>query len=221
MHTGSVLVLGLVLFRVNRSVSLERIYPSLTVMSGLLAAAFGAFLLVTRYRRIRRARQAHVAAHHHVHDHHHEPELVLVGAGAVLEDGAPGSRGARPREHGFGHSHGPGQWHTHELPPDVPPFSRRGIVMLATSGGLVPSPSAVLVLVSAFSLGRIALGLSLIAAFSIGLAGTLTAIGLSLVFGRGFVERHWGRSLQILPVIGAAVMVVAGLALAMKGYLAG
>jgi ABC-type nickel/cobalt efflux system permease component RcnA len=93
--------------------------------------------------------------------------------------------------------------------------------MLATSGGLVPSPSAVLVLVSAFSLGRIALGLSLIAAFSIGLAGTLTAIGLSLVFGRGFVERHWGRSLQILPVIGAAVMVVAGLALAMKGYLAG
>jgi ABC-type nickel/cobalt efflux system permease component RcnA len=231
MHTGSVLVLGLVLFRVNRSVSLERIYPSLTVMSGLLAAAFGAFLLVTRYRRIRRARQAHVASHlhehehdhehHHEHDHIHEPELVLAGVGAVLEDGAPGSRVPRPREHGFGHSHGPGQWHTHELPPDVPPFSRRGIVMLATSGGLVPSPSAVLVLVSAFSLGRIALGLSLIAAFSIGLAGTLTAIGLSLVFGRGFVERHWGRSLQILPVIGAAVMIVAGLALAMKGYLAG
>jgi ABC-type nickel/cobalt efflux system permease component RcnA len=227
MHTGSVLVLGLVLFRVNRSVSLERIYPSLTVMSGLLAAAFGVFLLLTRARRIRRARRAHVATHHHdhEHDHHHEhdhePELVLAGAGATSKALPVGIRPVVPSERGFGHSHGPGQWHTHELPPDVPPFSRRGIVMLATSGGLVPSPSAVLVLVSAFSLGRIALGLSLIAAFSIGLAGTLTAIGLSLVFGRGFVERHWGRSLQILPVIGAAVMIVAGLALALKGYLAG
>jgi ABC-type nickel/cobalt efflux system permease component RcnA len=224
MHTGSVLVLGLVLFRVNRSVSLERIYPSLTVVSGLLAAAFGGFLLVTRYRRIRRARRAHVATHHHhdhAHVHDHEPERVLVAVGGVLKDRPGATHQARPSERGFGHSHGPGQWHTHELPPDVPPFSRRGIVMLATSGGLVPSPSAVLVLVSAFSLGRIALGLSLIAAFSIGLAGTLTAIGLSLVFGRGFVERHWGRSLQILPVIGAAVMIVAGLALALKGYLAG
>jgi ABC-type nickel/cobalt efflux system permease component RcnA len=103
----------------------------------------------------------------------------------------------------------------------VPPFSRRGIVMLATSGGLVPSPSAVLVVVSAFSLGRVGLGLSLIAAFSLGLAATLTAIGLSLVFGRGFVERHWGRSLEILPVVGALAMVLLGLALAARGYLAG
>jgi ABC-type nickel/cobalt efflux system permease component RcnA len=220
MHTGSVLVLGLVLFRVNRSISLERIYPSMTVLSGVLAAAFGAVLLVSRARRIRRARAAHVAGHHHDHDDRtHEP--VLVGVGAVLKDGPGATHGAGPSERGFGHSHGPGHWHTHELPPDVPPFSRRGIVMLATSGGLVPSPSAVLVLVSAFSLGRIALGLSLIAAFSIGLAGTLTAIGLSLVCGRRFVERHWGRSLQSLPVIGAGVMVVAGLALALKGYLAG
>jgi ABC-type nickel/cobalt efflux system permease component RcnA len=248
MHTASVLALGLVLFRVNESISLERVYPSLTVVSGLLAAAFGTFLLVTRSRRIRQARRDHVAGHDHlhVHDHAHdlepEPAPVLIAVGAAGHDhpahdhpahahahahghghGHDGEAGppSRPRGRQFGHSHGAGHWHTHELPPDVPPFSRRGIVMLATSGGLVPSPSAVLVVVSAFSLGRVGLGLSLIAAFSLGLAATLTAIGLSLVFGRGFVERHWGRSLEILPVVGALAMVLLGLALAARGYLAG
>ena len=72
MHTASVLALGLVLFRVNESISLERIYPSLTVVSGLLAAAFGMFLLVTRSRRIRQARRDHVAGHDHLHDHDHD-----------------------------------------------------------------------------------------------------------------------------------------------------
>ena len=237
MHTASVLALGLVLFRVNESISLERLYPSLTVVSGLLAAAFGTFLLVTRSRRIRQARRDHVAGHDHLHGHDHEPEPVPVLAGGGCGRPRPPqptattttttstttgpSRPSRPRGRQFGHSHGAGHWHTHELPPDVPPFSRRGIVMLATSGGLVPSPSAVLVVVSAFSLGRVGLGLSLIAAFSLGLAATLTAIGLSLVFGRGFVERHWGRSLDVLPVVGAMAMVVLGLALAARGYLAG
>ena len=248
MHTASVLALGLVLFRVNESISLERVYPSLTVVSGLLAAAFGTFLLVTRSLRIRQARRDHVAGHDHLHDHDHalahdiepEPVPVLAAVGAAGHDhlhahaqaqghahghghGQDGEAGtpSRPRGRQFGHSHGAGHWHTHELPPDVPPFSRRGIVMLATSGGLVPSPSAVLVVVSAFSLGRVGLGLSLIGAFSLGLAGTLTLIGLSLVFGRGFVERHWGRSLELLPVAGALAMVALGLALAARGYLAG
>jgi ABC-type nickel/cobalt efflux system permease component RcnA len=225
MHTASVLLLGLVLFRVDRSISLDRIYPTLTVVSGLLAAGFGVFLIVTRARRIGRARRDHVA------DHDHRPEPVLVGAGAPMAHHQHGhdehghdehghGQGAGPAGRSFGHSHGPGHWHRHELPPDVAPFSRRGIAMLATSGGLVPSPSAVLVVVSAFSLGRVALGLSLVGAFSVGLAGTLTALGLSLVFGRGIVERHWGRSLELLPVLGAGAMVVLGLALAARGYLA-
>ena len=68
--------------------------------------------------------------------------------------------------------------------------------------------------------GWVALGLTLVAAFSLGLAATLSAIGLSLVFGRGFVERHWGRSLELLPVLGAAAMVLLGLALAFRGLLA-
>ena len=132
---------------------------------------------------------------HHDHDHAH--------ATATGTTARPGRRAGPARAASSGTATVPASGTPTSCHPDVPPFSRRGIVMLATSGGLVPSPSAVLVVVSAFSLGRVGLGLSLVGAFSLGLAGTLTAIGLSLVFGRGFVERHWGRSLEVLPVIGA------------------
>jgi ABC-type nickel/cobalt efflux system permease component RcnA len=208
MHTASVLVLGLVLFRVGRDAALDRWYPALTAVSGLLAAALGVWLLTGRLRRYRlvRAHRTAVADHHHEHDHghdhvhetdhHHEHEH---------------------HDHDHGHHHGPGG-HTHELPPDVAPLSRRGLVLLATSGGIVPSPTAVIVIVSAFSLGRVPLGLVLIGAFSIGLAVTLTAVGLALVFGRRVLERHWpGRSIDLLPVLGAVALVGFGLVLTARG----
>lgn len=197
MHTASVLVLGLVLFRVNRTVALDRVYPALTLVSGILTIALGAWLLVTRSRRLRAARSA---AHDHTHDH--------------------GQEHGHGHDHDHGHHHGPGG-HTHELPDDVAPLSRRGLIVLATSGGIVPSPSAVIVVVSAFSLGRAALGLTLIAAFSVGLAATLTGVGLSLVFGRSFIERRWPtRSLRALPLIGAGALIVLGLVLVTRASFA-
>ncbi len=100
------------------------------------------------------------------------------------------------------------------------PLSRRGLVLLATGGGLFPSPSAVLVLLSAFSLHRTGLGLSLIAAFSVGLAVTLTAVGLALVYGRRVVDRRRGLlpALRLLPVLSAAAITVLGLAFAVSGF---
>jgi ABC-type nickel/cobalt efflux system permease component RcnA len=173
MHTGSVLVLGLVLFHVSRSTSLDRIYPALTFAGGLIVVGIGVWLLRSRLAALRHH------SHDHVHDHHD----------------------------GDGHRHHP---HTHALPPGVSPISRRGLVVLAGSGGIVPSPSAVIVLVSAFALGRVALGLALIAAFSIGLAATLTAVGLALVLARGALERRDGRWLARLPAAGATALIVAG-----------
>ncbi len=135
-----------------------------------------------------RARRQHEHAHAHGHHHHHHD-----------------------------HHHGPGG-HTHDLPEDVAPLSRRGLVLLATSGGIVPSPSAVVVVVSAFSLGRAALGLSLIAAFSVGLAATLTIVGLALVFGRDLAERRMpDRALRLLPLAGAVALMGFGGVLLVRG----
>ena len=88
--------------------------------------------------------------------------------------------------------------------------------MLAGSGGIVPSPSAVIVLVSAFVLGRVALGLALIAAFSIGLAATLTAVGLALLWARDALERRHDRWLARLPAAGATALIVAGTVVAVR-----
>jgi nickel/cobalt transporter (NicO) family protein len=184
MHTGSVLGLGLVLFHVSRSVQLDRLYPILTFVGGVVVVAMGAWLLRARWRTLRATRTG--AAH----DHHH---------------------GSGEHEHEHGHSH------SHELPAGVSPLSRRGLVVLAGAGGILPSPSAVIVVVSAFALGRIALGLALVGAFSLGLAATLTAVGLALVVGRDFVERRGARWLQRLPTLGASALMVVGSVVAAQG----
>ena len=83
----------------------------------------------------------------------------------------------------------------------------------------MPCPAALVVLLSALSLGRVAFGLLLIAAFSIGLAGVLVAIGLLMVYARRFMSRVRADGPIVtrwLPLTSAAVMTVLGLAIAMQ-----
>ena len=88
-------------------------------------------------------------------------------------------------------------------------------MLLATSGGLLPSPSAVLVVVAGFAAGRVVLGLSLVLAFSIGLAVTLSAVGIALVLGRRLLERRVRARavVRALPVFGALALVAVGVVL--------
>ena len=72
------------------------------------------------------------------------------------------------------HSHDGGPSHSH-APPET--FSWRGLIAMGASAGLIPCPSALVVLLGAVAQGQIALGMLLIVAFSAGLAATLTALG--------------------------------------------
>lgn len=105
----------------------------------------------------------------------------------------------------------------HHGEPDVDaasPFSRRGLVVLGLSGGLLPSPSAFLVLVTTGFLGRLWLGLLLLTVFSLGLATTLTVVGLAAIRGRDAIVRRLGgsRHHRLTPwtarAAGAVVLVV-------------
>ena len=90
-----------------------------------------------------------------------------------------------------------------------------GLLALGISGGLLPCPSALVVLLSAIALHRVVFGMVLIIAFSVGLAGVLTGIGLLLVYARRLFE-HFptdGRLLRALPVASAGFVTVAGLAI--------
>src|SRR5439155_6648473 len=118
--------------------------------------------------------------------------------------------------------------HTHAVPgADGAPVTWRSLLALGISGGLLPCPSALVVMLGAIALHRVAFGLVLIVAFSLGLAGTLMAIGLLMVYsGRAagrlrLSERlglhagsRLGATVRFVPVLSAGVVALAGLALA-------
>ena len=97
----------------------------------------------------------------------------------------------------------------------------RGLLALGISGGLLPCPTALVVLLAAVSLHNIALGMVLVAAFSIGLAAVLTGVGLAFVVGqrafarRGVLSRLAGSvAARALPVLSAIAVTVAGIVIA-------
>ena len=110
----------------------------------------------------------------------------------------------RRRGHGVHHHH-----HDHEAP------SLRSLVAVGVSGGLLPCPSALVVLLAAISLHRVAFGLVLITAFSVGLASTITGVGLAAVLAKRVFARASfdGRLLRALPALSALVILAAGVAM--------
>jgi nickel/cobalt transporter (NicO) family protein len=139
------------------------------------------------------------------------PWLNLVSGVLVVAIGASvlRSRWLHRRAHAHGHHHDHGrQHHQHDL-------SRRSLIAIGISGGLLPCPSALVVLLAAISLHRVAFGLVLIVAFSAGLALTITGIGLFAVLARGAFRRlsFEGRLLSLLPAASALAILAAGVAM--------
>ena len=86
---------------------------------------------------------------------------------------------------------------------------------MGVSGGLLPCPSALVVLLAAISLHRVAFGMLLILAFSIGLAAAITGVGLVAVLAKRAFSRvsFEGRLVSALPAISALVILAAGVAM--------
>ena len=107
------------------------------------------------------------------------------------------------------HTHG-GSTHTH-LPPEN--VTWRSLLGLGISGGLLPCPSALVLMLSAISLGRVGYGLILIVVFSFGLAATLTAVGLIFLYAGkifGNTSLSENRLFKALPVLSAFVIASVG-----------
>ena len=133
--------------------------------------------------------------------------LLVVGIGASVFY----SRWRHRRAHTHGHEH----HHHHHAEPDA---SFRSLLAVGVSGGLLPCPSALVVLLAAISLHRVAFGLLLIVAFSAGLALTITAIGCVAVLARGAFRRVSleGPLVRLLPAASALVILAAGLAMTVR-----
>jgi nickel/cobalt transporter (NicO) family protein len=158
-HTAGVFALGVVTLLLSQFVVPERLYPWLTVASGLLVVAVGGSVFWSRWRQRRAHRQRHDNHHHH---------------------------------------------HAHDT---------RGLLGIGVAAGLLPCPSALVVLLSAISLHRVGFGLALIVAFSLGLAATITSIGLLAVFARRAFGRLAldGPLVRALPALSALVILAVGI----------
>lgn len=113
-----------------------------------------------------------------------------------------------------------GHSHPHVVP--AKPLSREGLVALGAAGGLLPSPSALLLLLTALAVGRVGAGLALIAAFSAGLALTLTAVGMAVLRGRDVAHDRGGRLhdwAHRAPLVGAWIVLVLGLTIVARALL--
>jgi ABC-type nickel/cobalt efflux system permease component RcnA len=205
-HTVGVLILGVVL-SASTTLASEAIYPWLGLASGAMLAAVG-FNLMRRAWASRRGR-AGGEGHTHVHTHTHDHQPAQP----------------HPHSHGLGrpHSHGP---HLDTALADGP-MSRRTLVAMGVAGGMVPSPSALVVLLGAIALGRAWFGVVLVVGYGLGMAFTLTAAGLLLVRARGILDRRETTTssrpsrLAVLagamPAVTATVIVTVGLFLAVQG----
>ena len=213
-HTAGVVALGVVLLVVSSFTVPTTLRPALEMASGLLVAGLGLYLLVARSRELRASRYppssagarrlqpAHASSlsgrytdplRHHDHSHEH----------------------GHHDHHGH-HEHEHAGVHTHAHPDGG---GVGALIGLGVSGGLVPCPDALAILLLAVSLGQFVLGLGLVISFSVGLAAVLIAIGVTLVKAKGALEKtrivrsgaRFGPALsRWVPLASACVVVVVG-----------
>ncbi|MGH2754929.1 MAG: nickel/cobalt transporter [Actinomycetota bacterium] len=208
MHTLSVVALGLVTLWASSLFPPEAVYPWLAFLSGVVVLSLGVWLLRTRWSARRRfvvarhraihAHRTDIDGHDHVHHHHHPHEHDHVHTTGT-------------------HSHG-GISHSHALPEGASPLSWKGLGAIAISGGLLPSPTALVVLLGAVALHRVVYGVILVAAFSVGLAAALTLVGVMVLKARSIAERRFGAGFgTLMPVLSATAIFAIGLFLTARG----
>jgi len=145
--------------------------------------------------------EGHDHSHHHEHPHSHDH--------CHSHD-----KHDHENSHGIGHYHG-GKYHVHKVPDKITLYS---LVALGISGGIVPCPDALVVLLSAIALKRILLGLLIIVAFSFGLAAVLIAIGIVMVTAGKLLQKYYPKRtfLNRLGSVSYAIIFILGLIIAFQ-----
>ncbi|MGW5586457.1 nickel/cobalt transporter [Streptomyces sp. NPDC003857] len=212
MHTFSVLVLALLWVGVSSTAfSTKTVTAWMQAAAGLVVAIVGVSLV---YRHFRSRAHSHGHGHSHEYGHGHSDS----------------------HEHGHEHSHSHGHSHSHEhhdhgtLTQDATaharfhaeqltdPWSRQGLAALALSGGLLPSPSAFLIFVSGLLTGRALGALAIVITFGVGMALTLTGVGVATIRGFAVLEGKF-RGRTATARLRAWTPLLAGLAVVAAGCL--
>jgi nickel/cobalt exporter len=209
-HTISVFALGVGVLFFQRYVVPEKIIPVLGAISGVSIIAIGAWLL---YRRVMALA---VGPEAHAHSHAEIEELEMAWAGASSPGGMQFLPPAARVRSSFVHTHThDGITHSHAVPGTAQEaITPGGLIALGASGGLVPCPSALILMLSSIAVGHTLLGLGLLVSFSAGLAVVLVGIGVLVLYASQLlpseskVRTH--PAFRLIPVFSAVVVIVAG-----------
>ncbi|MEJ7797344.1 MAG: sulfite exporter TauE/SafE family protein, partial [Solirubrobacteraceae bacterium] len=199
-HTIGVFALGVITLALSQYVLPEDLYPWLNLTAGLLVLVIGALVLRARLRGVPEGHDHEVSGHTHGADGHTHTHV------------------GHTHDHSHTHdhdAHGHGHAAHHHAPESLRP---RMLLAAGASAGLIPCPSALVVLLGAIAQQKIVLGLLLIVTFSLGLAATLTVLGLAVVYARGRTAswRPQGVTARVFaaaPALSAVIIVGVGVLL--------
>ena len=226
-HTLGILALAFLIVGAQGVLPPDVVFRAAPVIAAVTIVAIGGWMLVNEVRgRRRRASAAKATAaasgsgpgargdhdHHHADDHGH-PHADHVAEGHVHDV----HDHEHDHEHDDGeHSHG-GIRHSH-IPVAGATLSRRGLFALGLAGGLIPSTSALLILLGSLAAGRAAFGLVLVVAFGLGMALVMSSVGLAMILARGRLDRlprrsALGRLAGFAPLVASVAVLTLGLVL--------
>jgi nickel/cobalt transporter (NicO) family protein len=199
-HTGSVMILGIITLLVSKYFLPTLFLPLLEILSGLLIVGLGAWLLLQRSRQwaFFRNQRKQISL----------DEQPSISDTSILERDTDLQTRIKLnipiKEMGLPHQH-----------PNIPDPSGvtwRSILTLGISGGLVPCPDAIAILLIAIAINRVLIGISLITTFSLGMAVVLIAIGVLMVQSQRLIVRFDAsqRITQLIPIASALVVIVLG-----------
>lgn len=237
-HTLGVFAFGLITLFAAQYIVPETLYPWMNLLSGLFVVGIGINLFLERFKssglnlsrvktHLRKQTLAPVFEHAHADGQGHSHRFVLNHSRAatlthdhaehlhVHDYGQPHVH--RHHDHEHDHHHGDGG-HSHTPPEEI---TWRSLLTLGISGGLLPCPSALVVLLGAIALNKIGFGLVLVLAFSLGLAGALTAIGMLFIYAGKLFQRFSssGKVVGFLPVLSALFVSVIGVGIMIQAWL--
>jgi len=200
-HTIGVFSLGLVALFAYQFILPEQIYPWLNFISGLLVLAIGFNLFMTRSQHIPFLRKI----------------SQKLGWNKAISPNQDLNHDLNLSQAEFSHDHGDGNYHTHAMPDT----DMRSLLALGISGGILPCPAALVLMLGAISLGQVSLGLGLVLAFSFGLAMVLTVLGLILVSAKQLFEKlpNQVTLFKGLPIFSALCISAIGLGISIQALL--
>jgi len=197
----------------------EQTEPYFQLASGALIVALAAWMIWrVRREQIERDHHEHHHGHEHGHAHHHDQDHARHNHDEEAEEqGLEIATGGYMDAHEREHAESIGRRFAHRN------VTTSQIVLFGLTGGLIPCPGAITVLLLCLQLHRVALGAVLVLCFSIGLAITMVASGVVAAISVRQVSKRWrgfGEVVRKAPYVSAAVILLIGLYVAVHGFMA-